>query len=88
MTHPWGSSWNQPRKENILIDDTHAIMDKKSLDELNEYSCSQPSGVYDGKMWKSKHGNEWFLKWFCPSSRGKDFCSTEIREILICDNII
>lgn len=60
---------------------------------LAEYSCSTPSGVYPGKMWK--HNNyayrpappgikeQWFLRWFGVSEKGPEWCSNEHREILI-----
>jgi hypothetical protein len=83
LTHDLSRYWNQPRTEDILIDNTHAVMSKKVFDALAEYSCSVPSGVYEGKMWKA-----------CPSSFFHDApkgwlsdrpesCSNNGREIII-----
>ena len=42
MTNPLGKSWDQPSKDNILIDDTHAIMSEYDLKELFEYYLQTP----------------------------------------------
>lgn len=84
LTHPYGAVWKQPNLDDILIDDTHAIMDKNSFDKLYEYSTSYPSGVYEGKIWKSKsNSGQWFLRWY-GNSEEKDKCSinTRILEIV------
>lgn len=81
MTHPLSSAWDQPSKENILVDDNYAVMSQTDFDKLHEYSCSIPSGVYEGKMWKVK-GKKWFLEWYSPSKvLGR--CAVNAREILI-----
>lgn len=36
----------------MIIDRTDAVMDKATFDNLPEYSCSIPTGVTIGKMWK------------------------------------
>lgn len=76
ITDPLGRSWDQPSSKNILIDDTHALMSLRVFEELAEYSCSFPSGVYPGKMWRRHNGSfdhafiarggkpEWQLWWF------------------------
>lgn len=84
MTHPYGQHWKQPDRAEILIDDKHAVMSKSSLEKLLDYSNSQPSGVYEGKMWRVKIGKptRWFLCWFGYSQK-PDCCSNNHREILI-----
>lgn len=82
MTGPLSRYWEQPNKENILIDDTHAMMDKAALRLLKEYSCSLPSGVYEGKMWKLKTNLGWVLRWYGPSV-DPNKCSINNRIILI-----
>ncbi len=47
-----GRNWDQPPTSDILIDDEYALMTKATFDRLAEYSCSTPSGVYPGKMWR------------------------------------
>ena len=62
--HPLGKYWNQPNREDIAIDDIHALMSKDSFNRLHTYLTSIPTGVYEGKMWKSKIINKWILRWF------------------------
>jgi len=69
ITDPKGSSWNQPKVEDIAICDEFAVMSLKDFNMLKDYSCSQPSGVYHGKMWKTcpeqfgnKKGIEYYKK--------------------------
>jgi hypothetical protein len=52
ITHESGRYWEQPDRSSLLVDDTHALMDKAAFEKLHDYSTSFPSGVYDGKMWK------------------------------------
>ena len=66
ITNPLGRYWTQPDRKNILIDENVAIMDKISFDTLYEYSTSEPSGLYVGKMWKSKYNDYWCLRWVEP----------------------
>ena len=82
ITDALGRSWEQPNVADIELDDTHALMSQKALCELKEYSCSQPTGVYEGKMWKSKLENNWILRWFGKGDN-PDFCSNNSRIILI-----
>lgn len=81
MNNPLGSHWSQPNVQNIDIDETHALMDEKSFNELKDYSGSLPSGVYEGKMWKRKYKGSWYLAWY-GFAEG-DFCSNNFREILL-----
>lgn len=82
MTHELGCYWSQPERENILVDDTHAVMSRRDFDSLADYSRSIPSGVYPGKMWKSimPDGSK-FLCWFSNVRAG--LCIREYREILM-----
>ena len=64
MIHPLGKHWRQPKREDIAIDNTHALMSKDSFEQLHEYSMSVPTGVYEGKMWKAKYRSGWILRWF------------------------
>jgi hypothetical protein len=92
ITDPMGKYWDQPNPANFLLDDKHVLMSGEDFKKLSEYSCSMPSGVYPGKMWK--HNNyayrrgpngetqQWFLRWFGLCNDPK-FCSNHAREILI-----
>ncbi len=94
ITDPMGKYWQQPDRSRIVIDDTHALMDLKTFEELAEYSCSQPSGVYEGKMWKRHNGiydrrfiaaggvPNWMLCWY-GSCDDPSKVSNNYRDILI-----
>ena len=82
MVHPLGRHWRQPNKEDIAIDNIHALMSKDSFQELHTYSMSIPTGVYEGKMWKRLTRGIWFLSWF--GNENKDgLLPTLSREILV-----
>ncbi len=94
MTHELSKAWDQPSTDRIKIDDKYAAMDEKTFKELKEYSCSQPSGVYEGKMWKANYSRHkplphqdpqpdiWYLCWF-GFSEDPNCCSNNRREIKI-----
>jgi hypothetical protein len=97
MTDPMGKHWGQPERREILVDETHAVMTSRTFRALHEYSSSQPTGVYDGKMWKRHDGvydcefrssggiPTWLLCWYGPSSKGPGWCQTNTRIILLTD---
>jgi hypothetical protein len=97
ITDPLGASWDQPERKDILVDQTHAVMTLTTFLSLSEYSCSNPSGIYPGKMWKRHDGAfdrefiarggkpKWLLCWFGESKKGPEFCSNNYREILLAD---
>lgn len=82
MTHPFGRYWEQPDKEDILIDGTYAAMSDKTFKKLKEYSCTNPTGVYEGKMWKAMMYGEWYLRWY-DISEDPNCCSHKQRKIVI-----
>ena len=55
---------------------------------LRNISCTNPSGVYAGKMWKSNlnwmvnNHPKWFLKWYTDSKK-EGFCDVNMVELLI-----
>lgn len=83
MTDPLGRHWRQPNRDEILVDDTHALMTPSAMARLSEYSSSIPSGVYPGKMWKAQFGGQWFLRWFGEVPNRPDLCSNNQRLILV-----
>jgi hypothetical protein len=93
ITNPLGKHWPQPPLNAIVIDDTHALMSEATLKVLPEYSCTIPTGVYPGKMWKRHDGlfdqrckpsdRCWLLCWFGESDKGPDFCSINSRKVII-----
>lgn len=91
ITDPLGKHWQQPKRENILVDNTHALMSKADFEKLLDYSLSQPSGVYEGKMWKCQRlgpryepTGQWILRWFGVSDK-PGYVSNHGRDILIYD---
>lgn len=94
MTHELSRYWNQPARSTIEIDETHALMSKQTFDALSEYSASNPSGVYEGKMWKRHDGAFdraflarggkpiWMLCWYGVSHKA-GFVSNNHRIILV-----
>jgi hypothetical protein len=95
MDHPLSRRWEQPSLDDILLDETHALMTQATFDALREYSCSQPTGVYPGKMWKRHNGlydprcrpadRHWLLCWYDVSEKGPEYCSTKFRRIIVID---
>ncbi len=95
ITEPMGKYWDQPPVAEIRIDDEFATMSQKTFDALHDYSCSKPTGVYPGKMWRRHDGAfdrkflaaggkpTWLLVWFGESRIGPGFCSNNYRKIVI-----
>ena len=54
ITHPWGRVWIQPNPKDIILDDEYAAMKQKDFDLLADYTASEPTGKYNGKMWKGE----------------------------------
>ncbi len=83
MTHPLSKHWEQPELKEIRLLFGNAYMDQAAFNKLHEYSSSQPSGVYEGKMWRSKlHNGKWLLRWYGFSEK-PDCCSNNSREIIL-----
>lgn len=84
----WISAWTQPQRENITVDDTHALMSEYDLSLLSDYSHSQPSGVWVGKMWRKQiydlnvPTGIWKLCWFGIED-DPGYLTNHYREILI-----
>lgn len=89
MTHPWGQHWEQPAPKNIVVDDKFAAMSKKDFDRLPDYTCSEPTGKYNGKMWKGEFivskEKKWYLCWCHDENTVSKEIYISYREILIID---
>lgn len=97
ITDPMGSAWEQPDRSEIQIDDTHAVMSRRTFNKLKEYSASFPTGVYEGKMWKRHDGGFdrqfranggkpiWKLVWFGRSNK-PGYVSNNFRTILLIED--
>ena len=53
ITDLLGKHWTQPSRLDIEIDETHAMIPRAAFVQLADYTQSQPTGVYPGKMWKA-----------------------------------
>ncbi|MGS1073059.1 hypothetical protein [Burkholderia glumae] len=85
ITDPLGRYWRQPHRNEILIDDEHAVMTRSTFNKLAEYSTTRPTGVYPGKMWKAIYKSGAFLRWYGIVEGRPDLCSNNQRLILLCD---
>lgn len=47
-----GQHWDQPHPGEITIENGVAFMTAATFKKLKNYSCSLPSGTYQGKMWR------------------------------------
>lgn len=86
MTHPLSSGWQQPSRSDILVDCEYAYMTQHTMNQLPTYSATLPTGVYEGKMWKSKY-DKWYLNWFAESPKDADMCRGEVRIIKVVDEL-
>ena len=84
ITDPLGASWEQPSSANMLIDDESAIMSQADLDKLAEYSMSNPTGAYEGKMWKrlGQINNIFYLCWYSTAIE-EGYLDINFRRIII-----
>lgn len=83
ITEPLGRYWDQPGAINILLTDVRAVMKKKYFNMLAEYSCSLPSGVYAGKMWKRFALGLWYMCWYEDHPTIKSRCLIKEKIIFI-----
>lgn len=78
-------SWEQPDRKDIEIDDTNAFMSLKSFKMLKNYTDSQPTGAYEGKMWRVwLRIGKWYLRWF-DNDDDPRYVVVKEREIVITD---
>jgi len=87
ITHPWGSSWVQPNPKNIIMDKDYAVMTERDFNLLPDYTASEPTGKYNGKMWKGEFntssGKKWYLCWCHDENTVSQEIYISYREILI-----
>lgn len=61
IVDPLGKSWNQPNPHNFVWDEDCVAMSEQDYKSLHTYDCTLPTGIYEGKMWKThirKNGEE------------------------------
>jgi hypothetical protein len=90
MTNPLGKHWEQPDRSQIKFALGKAWVSKEDFAKLKQYDVTNPSGVYEGKMWKSvfhrkgKYGmiKSHLLMWYAPSKK-EGFCDVKRIELMI-----
>lgn len=92
ITDPMGQGWDQPKRTDILMDKHCAVMTKQTLEKLAKYSCSIPSGVYPGKMWRmdnadynkpGEYKDRHWLRWFGIHPTDPNKCTIGSVPILL-----
>lgn len=79
MTNRLGRHWKQPADiRTAPMDDTHVILTPRQVEQLANYQCSTPSGVYEGKCWRRNDQLCWYRLHDTPG-----FHFIEVRDILI-----
>lgn len=81
ITNLAGKYWQQPPRDEILVDETHALMTQTTLDQLHDCSGSRPTAVYAGKMWRSRWQGHWWLWWYGTETNKQS--SVERRPIIL-----
>ena len=70
----------------ICLNDEHFLISKADFDALPEYSTSKPTGVYDGKCWKAKGKDGWWIGCYIEETPPHpDGMLTPFRRALIVD---
>lgn len=82
ITDKRGAHWAQPSRKYIWLDEKYALMKDQTFRSLVEYSSSEPTGMYEGKMWKCRRGDAWYLRWFVDRKDLKTML-VESREIIV-----
>ena len=87
MTDAHGKYWVQPDPRGFVLDDDYVLMDKLDFDLLPDYTNSEPTGKYNGKMWKGRFqtlkGEKWFLMWCHDENKLSNQIYKSSREILV-----
>ena len=86
ITEPEGKCWYQPSYDELIFSDDAVMVSRDAFNRLSDYSRSIPSGVYEGKIWKSMIKDQWYLCWFGAHSTDPKLC-TIYRLPLIIDDI-
>lgn len=55
------STWSQPARERVAIDDGVALMDQLTFDALLDSSGQLPKPKTPGRVWKCRMKGLWFL---------------------------
>jgi hypothetical protein len=71
----------------IVLTETTATMSLNAFGRLDDYSCSSPSGVFIGKIWKAHipfgGRGHWVLRRYAPHATDPDLATIETRKLYI-----
>lgn len=77
--------WDNPRREDILaIDKDYVIMTRGAFAKLPDYTASEPTLKYNGKMWRMNTKKDGWLFCWCNNSDGQ-FIDINYRKVLFLD---
>lgn len=90
MTHPLSEHWDQPDRRNLIFVGDKIHLTRPVWDALCSYDCTDPSGVYEGKMWRARgvdHKGAWQqLRWY-GHSKNPNNCSCNARDVVVCEGM-
>jgi hypothetical protein len=92
ITEPLGRHWEQPDREELIFCGDFVYMTRRAYKQLPEYNNSVPSGVYEGKMWKSHVrysdvGRVCWLRWFGVSDDPDKVTNNQRRIAIVKERI-
>lgn len=85
ITDPLGKYWSQPKTENIKFAFKCAWVSKQDYALLAEYSATNPTGAYQGKMWKRIVRGQAYLCWFVDDPTDPKYLLTKILKLMTND---
>lgn len=72
---------------NLFLGNLWRVSSKLDFDLLPDYTNSEPTGKYNGKMWKGQFnttkGKKWFLAWCHDENEVSNLICISYREILV-----
>lgn len=92
-----GRNWPQPTRDSLNfhmapeneknpgLKPKAVYMTKRTMEELQEYSSTTPTGVYPGKMWRGHWDDTWYLLWFSEVKSDPNMCQVHSCPILLLD---
>jgi len=83
ITCELGKSWRQPNPHNFVWDDDCVAMSREDYERLHTYDCTDPTGIYEGKMWKRHSGGKCYLCYITDCPGHPDFCTIHRIELIV-----
>lgn len=83
ITCELGRHWEQPNPQNFVWDNDCVAMTKQDYEQLHTYDCTNPTGIYEGKMWKCHRGDKCYLKYVADCPGEPDYCTIHSIELIV-----